>query len=327
MTEGTLESRGKFEVLCSSQAVVAEEAHQTILAGVKRDNRRLIQTVTMKNTENKLGTVILKQLDEWYVFSCDIESMGQKIIWEIADIEPPAKIAGVEVQEKTVSSVTLLWTDSTDNEAVAGYYVYRNGILLRRVTGTTYQDIGLTPNKSYEYQISAVDEAGNESEKSDAICAVTEEDTEKPSVPKNVYIKDKTSVSATIFWDRAKDNAEIGGYIIYRDGEELARVSDVQMYKDTGLTELESYCYSVAAYDTSGNCSEMSEEVTVQLQKNEILAVAPEDGSDIGGDSQNLKVTFSLKGSAKGNKANVYVRRLGEAEWESLSPIWMGQKI
>jgi chitodextrinase len=63
------------------------------------------------------------------------------------------------------TSVKLTWTASTDNVAVTGYRVYRDGTLLSSVSGSTlsYTDTTAAPSTTYTYGVSAVDGAGNES--------------------------------------------------------------------------------------------------------------------------------------------------------------------
>jgi chitodextrinase len=71
------------------------------------------------------------------------------------------------------TSVSLKWTASTDDKAVAGYRVYRNGTLLATVTTTTYSDTTIEPLTTYSYTVLAVDAAGNASPQSTAASVTT----------------------------------------------------------------------------------------------------------------------------------------------------------
>ena len=51
----------------------------------------------------------------------------------------------------------------TDNVRVAGYRVYRNGVLIRDTARRTFTDEGLAVSTEYSYHITAYDGAGNES--------------------------------------------------------------------------------------------------------------------------------------------------------------------
>jgi hypothetical protein len=58
----------------------------------------------------------------------------------------------------------LSWTSATDNVGVTAYKIYRNGTLLDTVGMTTaYSDNTILGSGSYQYQVQALDAAGNES--------------------------------------------------------------------------------------------------------------------------------------------------------------------
>jgi fibronectin type 3 domain-containing protein len=58
--------------------------------------------------------------------------------------------------------------------------------------------------------------------------------------------------SVTLGWSAASDDLELGGYIVQRDGVEIARTSELS-YTDTGLPQAVEYGYAVAAIDAAGN--------------------------------------------------------------------------
>jgi chitodextrinase len=65
------------------------------------------------------------------------------------------------------TSVSLSWSESTDNVAVVSYKVYRSTTLIATVTsGTTFVDNGRTAGTTYTYSVAAVDAANNASAKS-----------------------------------------------------------------------------------------------------------------------------------------------------------------
>jgi glucose/arabinose dehydrogenase len=85
------------------------------------------------------------------------------------DTTPPTVPGDVHATAVTSTSVTLAWTASTDNVAVAGYRVYNvvNGTRTRVGTAdaasTGTQVDGLTPSTAYHLQVTAYDGNGNES--------------------------------------------------------------------------------------------------------------------------------------------------------------------
>lgn len=81
--------------------------------------------------------------------------------------------AGLTVSATTKDSVSLSWSASTDNVAVTGYDVYRNGVLAGNATGRTFTDTGLAAATEYTYAVAARDAGGNTSALSDAVLAKT----------------------------------------------------------------------------------------------------------------------------------------------------------
>ncbi|ADU31969.1 glycosyl hydrolase [Evansella cellulosilytica] len=88
----------------------------------------------------------------------------------------PDAPTSLEAYEKTTSTVTLTW------EAVNGadgYEVLRDGIVVHTTPETTFTDIGLDENTTYEYTVRAYNEAGS-SEESVPLVATTDKKAETP---------------------------------------------------------------------------------------------------------------------------------------------------
>ncbi len=73
----------------------------------------------------------------------------------------------------SATSVSLSWTASTDNVGVTGYEVYRNGVKIGTVAGTTYTDTGVAASTTYSYTLKAYDAVGNTSAASTALSVTT----------------------------------------------------------------------------------------------------------------------------------------------------------
>lgn len=89
------------------------------------------------------------------------------------DTQAPTVPTGLTATAASTTSIQLSWTASTDNTAVSGYKIYRNGSYLASSTGTSYLDSSLTANTSYSYQVSAYDAVPNESSASTAVSRAT----------------------------------------------------------------------------------------------------------------------------------------------------------
>ncbi|RGH66657.1 fibronectin type III domain-containing protein [Ruminococcus sp. AM33-14] len=92
-----------------------------------------------------------------------------------ADKEAPTVPADVKASEIAHTGAKLTWTASKDNVEVAGYNVYLNDEKVNDelITGTEYDLAALTANTEYNVTVTAVDAAGNESEKSEAATFTT----------------------------------------------------------------------------------------------------------------------------------------------------------
>jgi len=98
---------------------------------------------------------------------------SEAISWTPKDEFPPAVPTGLVTISGT-RSVELVWDRVADSD-LAGYRVYRNGVKVADGLQTpSYSDKDVVAGGKYSYQVSAVDQAGNESGKSVAADAVME---------------------------------------------------------------------------------------------------------------------------------------------------------
>jgi hypothetical protein len=67
----------------------------------------------------------------------------------------------------------LRWDAASDNVAVTGYRVYRDGTLRGSSSATTFTSAGLAPNTTYSFTVVAYDAAGNTSSHSNALSVTT----------------------------------------------------------------------------------------------------------------------------------------------------------
>jgi chitodextrinase len=81
------------------------------------------------------------------------------------DTQAPTVPQSLTASNVTANSVTLAWTASTDSggSGLAGYRVFRDGVLRATVTSPAYTDSGLAASVNYKYTIAAFDTAGNQS--------------------------------------------------------------------------------------------------------------------------------------------------------------------
>lgn len=91
------------------------------------------------------------------------------------DTEAPTAPGHLHSMEVSSDSASLMWGASSDNVGVKEYAIYRDGEKIDTTTETSYEDTGLDENTTYNYYVVAIDESGNESEKSNELEVTTEE--------------------------------------------------------------------------------------------------------------------------------------------------------
>ena len=77
------------------------------------------------------------------------------------DTEAPTVPGGVTATAISASRVDVAWSGSTDNVAVAGYTIYRDGTAIATVApaARSYQDTSVAPETTYSYTVDAFDAA------------------------------------------------------------------------------------------------------------------------------------------------------------------------
>jgi endoglucanase len=101
-------------------------------------------------------------------------SLAERYSGAPVDSTAPSVPTGLTAGTTTASSVPLSWTASTDNVAVTGYDVFRDGTRVVTTASTAFTDVGLAASTSYGYTVRARDAAGNVSAASTAVTARTQ---------------------------------------------------------------------------------------------------------------------------------------------------------
>ncbi|WP_304062870.1 chitobiase/beta-hexosaminidase C-terminal domain-containing protein [Pedobacter glucosidilyticus] len=92
----------------------------------------------------------------------------------IGDSQAPSTPQSLNSSAITSSSFSLSWQASNDNVGVTGYEVFRNGVSIANVTGTSYNATGLNASTTYSMAVRAYDAAGNNSALSTALNVTTQ---------------------------------------------------------------------------------------------------------------------------------------------------------
>ncbi len=98
-------------------------------------------------------------------------------------------------------------------------------------------------------------------------------DTEKPSVPLNLKVLNRTATTIQFGWSASSDNVEVTKYDVYENGVFVASVSaGIQLIKQINLSPDSIYAYSVVAIDKAGNRSAASATLTTSTT-NQMVSV------------------------------------------------------
>src|SRR5436190_999656 len=173
------------------------------------------------------------------------------------DTIPPTVPTGLIGIAVSASQIRLSWNPSTDDVGVTGYIVRRNGVqIVTPSTTTGFADIGLSTTTTSTYTVAARDAAGNTSPHSTSVSVTTASaaDTTPPSAPTGLSAAVAGSTGANLLWSASTDNVGVTGYIVRRNGVQIA-TSATTSFADTGLSTATTYSYTEAALDPAGNIS------------------------------------------------------------------------
>ncbi|MFI5812372.1 glycoside hydrolase family 6 protein [Streptomyces sp. NPDC051643] len=212
------------------------------------------------------------------------------------DTQAPTVPGGLTVSSTTSNSATLSWSASTDNTAVTGYDVYRDGAKVGSATTTSYTDSGLAASTTYQYTVKAKDAAGNVSASSTAVSATTKASGGGGGTP-GLKAQYKNNDSST------GDNGVRPGLKLVNGGSSTVDLSKVTIrYWFTGES-------SSAGYQTFCDWAQLG----CSTVKTSVSAVSP---SRTGADHY-LEVGFTSGSLAAGADSGDLQLRMAKSDWSN----------
>lgn len=188
--------------------------------------------------------------------AADVSGLSAPLTATAPDDQPPSTPLAVKAVI-AAKSIALTWSASTDNVSVAGYRIYRNGTALGTTTAAAYTDSAVTQGGAYQYQVVALDTAGNPSTPS-ASQPIGFPDTTKPSAPTKLTLT-PAKASIVLRWAASTDNVGVTAYRVYRASTLIATVAGPTLtYTNSGLKTGTTYSYHLVAVDLAGNVSAAS---------------------------------------------------------------------
>ncbi|HER2174372.1 TPA: fibronectin type III domain-containing protein [Streptococcus pyogenes] len=238
-----------------------------------KDNPNFIQTNIYKNG-TKIANVA-KEIDVWKdddvlpntsytykltaVYDDGFETSGVNIT-DITSAEPPdpSKIPPSNVTDLAVSNITdtsleLGWLNPDDDD-LDKINIYKNGTLLESIpVNSMYKVIGLTPNTSYTFSVSAVDTDGNEGTKQTTTATTLDgKDNVAPDAPKGLTVEAGNKV-LYLKWNKNLED-DLLGYNVFVNGVKQNTIPIKNtFFTIADLSNGTDYNVSISAVDTSSN--------------------------------------------------------------------------
>jgi putative cell wall-binding protein/O-glycosyl hydrolase/chitodextrinase len=183
----------------------------------------------------------------------------------------------VSISNITNVGAKLTWPAASDNTAVGGYKIYKDGAYIDRTTNTEYNITGLSEKTKYTFKVEAFDTSGNRSMGGPEISFKTSiaADTSAPGwvivgstlTPSNVKYD-----GVTLTWNKfqAIDNKAVTSLRLFNGDKEIATFSsEVTTFDVTALNESTTYTFKIEAGDAAGNWSTTGPVATVTTSAKE----------------------------------------------------------
>ena len=185
------------------------------------------------------------------------------IVTVAGDTLAPSTPSLVNVTDIEAMKCKLHLSPSTDEVAVTGYEVFKDGISMSTTVDTSIVINGLTCNTDYWFTVKAKDFAGNWSDLSTPVNVRTSEcDTVAPDAPLGLDSVSVSSFSFILTWNSSPDNMKTVGYDVFKDGIKYTTTTDTSLTVKEVLPST-AYSMTVKAKDISGNISNSSEPLVI----------------------------------------------------------------
>ena len=233
------------------------------------------------------------------------------------DTTPPSVPTNPTATASAYNRVNLSWAASSDNVAVTGYYIVRNGVTIAQSTDTSHADSTVNGSTSYSYQVMAFDAKGNTSPLSNTASVTTPAapDTAPPSIPTGLTATAVSTSQVNLSWSPSTDYIGVTGYDVYRSsaGSTATKVATVTTtsFGNTGLSASTTYSYYVIARDAAGNTSSQSNAASATTQPLPPPPPAPATGHLTG----HLTGTVTSSSTHSGISRATVSTYVGTAKW------------
>jgi chitodextrinase len=184
---------------------------------------------------------------------------GPTVTIQTGDDTDPAWPADAELAASNITPTTvdLGWTSATDNVEVTHYQVLQDKVQVDLLdSATSWLTVhGLEPWTEYEFEVVALDPAGNVSAAALSVqVQTTDDDTPTWANDSVLLASNPTGPGVTLGWTAAQDNVAVSGYRLYQDNVEIGSFEGgASSAEVSGLQSGIIYLFRVEAQDAAGN--------------------------------------------------------------------------
>lgn len=247
---------------------------------VYRDNQYLTTVASPFYT----GLNTADESHSWYVVAFDIRknfsSRSQSI--RLPDTGPvdttippsvPDGLTGFVDPGSPQDTVSFSWEPATDDQAVAGYNVYKNGDYIATRFSNDYTG-QVEAGSSNRFQVVSFDFDGNFSSSSERLTlpqgSAPQNPGIAPTVPTGLAVENNNANGDTqvlLTWEPSTSSVAVSGYNVYRNNDYLTTVRN-NSFTDS-VPSGEGFSYSVVAFDDFENYSARSEQISLTSSINQ----------------------------------------------------------
>jgi fibronectin type 3 domain-containing protein len=168
----------------------------------------------------------------------------------LPDVTGPTLGGALGLTFASDGTINVSWPAATDNVAVSGYEVSRDGAPVATTPNASYADAGLAQARTYQYSVTASDAATNSS--GPLTGSIYLPDVTAPSSPGTLTVVQSGPRAVDLRWGSATDNTTIDHYVVSIDGSPTATVFDIRLLA-LAVEDGVNHHFSVAALDAAGN--------------------------------------------------------------------------
>lgn len=185
----------------------------------------------------------------------------------------------------TVSGTVNVQATASDDTSLSKVEFYVDGVLKASDTATPYSysiDTSTLTNGSHTLVAKAYDTSNNSSSNSRTVtvsnaAVCTNGNQTVPTTPSNLVKSSSTSTSISLSWSASTPSpgCNISGYLVYRNGNQIASVASGTSYTNIGLNSGTSYSYTIKSYDSGNNESAQSGSINASTNVDNVAPTIP----------------------------------------------------